>query len=162
MLLCEQFLDLQRRIKALEQMIFAASRQDDRIRLLQTIPGVGPITTSGIVATVGEPERFKSGHDFAAWIGLTPLSKSSGGKERLGRISKKGDKYLRRLLVAGMTSRVAMARRRPDRVEPWVIGLLGRKPTRLATVAMANKTVRIKWVVLTRHEPYKAAQTAAA
>lgn len=161
-LLCEQFLALQERIGMLEKMIFAASRQDERVRLLQTIPGVGPITASAVVATVGDPGRFKSGRDFAAWIGLTPLNKSSGGKERLGRITKMGDKYLRRLLVAGMTARIGFARRRPGCVDPWVISLLGRKPARLATIAMANKTARIIWAVLDRNEPYQAPQMRAA
>lgn len=160
--LCEQFLDLQEKISELEKVIFAASRKDERVRLLQTIPGVGPITASAVVATIGEPERFKSGRDFAAWIGLTPLNKSSGGKERLGRITKMGDKYLRRLLVAGMTARIGYARRRPDNVDPWIISMLGRKPARLATIAMANKTARIIWAVLTRNEPYQAPQAKAA
>ena len=88
-LLCQQFLDLQAQIARLDKRIFAASRQGKRVRLLQTIPGVGPITASAIVATVGEPQRFRCGRDFAAWIGLTPLNKSSGGKERLGRITKR-------------------------------------------------------------------------
>jgi transposase len=143
-------------------VIFAASRKDERVKLLQTIPGVGPITASAVVATIGGPERFKSGRDLAAWIGLTPLNKSSGGKERLGRITKMGDKYLRRLLVAGMTARIGFARRRPDRVDPWIISMLGRKPARLATITMANKTARIIWAVLTRNEPYQAPQAKAA
>jgi len=153
--LCEQLLSLHGRIKNLETEIFTASRKDERVRLLETIPGIGPVTASAIAATVGSPEQFKSGREFAAWLGLTPLNRSSGGKERLGRISKMGDRYLRTLLVAGMTSRVRAARTRPERVEPWLASLLERKPVRLATVAMANKTARIVWAVLTRKEPYK-------
>jgi len=153
--LCEQLLSLHGRIKNLETEIFTASRKDERVRLLETIPGIGPVTASAIAATVGSPEQFKSGREFAAWLGLTPLNRSSGGKERLGRISKMGDRYLRALLVAGMTSRVRAARTRPERVEPWLASLLERKPVRLATVAMANKTARIVWAVLTRKEPYK-------
>ncbi len=129
----------------LEKKIFAASRKDARVRLLETIPGIGPVTASAIVATVGTPDQFRTGREFAAWLGLTPLNRSSGGKERLGRISKMGDRYLRRLLVAGMTTRVRAARARPDRVEPWLASLLERKPVRLATVAMANKAARIVW-----------------
>ena len=158
--LCDQLLVLHQRIKALELEIFAASKEDRRIKLLKTIPGVGPVTASAIAATVGSPEQFRSGREFAAWLGLTPLNRSSGGKERLGRISKMGDRYLRQLLVNGMTSCVHVARMHPDRVDPWLASLLERKPTRLATVAMANKTARIIWAVLTRNEPYK--QTAAA
>lgn len=161
-LLCEQFLALQERIGTLDKMIQAVSRQDERVKLLQTIPGVGPITASAVVATVGDPRRFRCGRDLAAWIGLTPLNKSSGGKERLGRITKMEDRYLRKLLVAGMTARIGHARRRPDCADPWVVDLLSRKPTRLATIAMANKTARIIWAVLDRHEPYQAQQLRAA
>ena len=153
--LCKQLLGLDHRIKTLEKKIFTASRKDARVRLLETIPGIGPVTASAIVATVGTPDQFSSGREFAAWLGLTPLNRSSGGKERLGRISKMGDRYLRQLLVVGMTSRVRAARSRPDRVEPWLASLLERKPVRLATVAMANKTARIVWAVLTRGQPYK-------
>ncbi len=154
--LFEQLLFLHARIKGLEVEIFAASRADKRVKLLETIPGIGPVTASAIVATVGSPHQFKSGREFAAWLGLTPLNRSSGGKERLGRISKMGDRYVRAMLVAGMTSRVRAARARPDRVDPWLVSLLGRKPVRLATVAMANKAARIIWAVLTRGEPYRA------
>lgn len=153
--LCEQLLLLHDRIQRLEAEIFASSRKDKTVRLLETIPGIGPVTASAIAATVGSPQQFKSGREFAAWLGLTPLNRSSGGKERLGRISKMGDRYLRSLLVAGMTSRVRAAKTRPDKVDPWVASLLERKPVRLATVAMANKTARIIWAVLTRGEPYK-------
>ena len=155
--LCQQLLLLNDRIRWFTRQITAASRLDKRIKLLQTIPGVGPITASAIVATVGTADQFKGGREFAAWLGLTPLNRSSGGKERLGRISKMGDRYLRRLLVTGMTARVRAARTRPDRADPWMISLLERKPVRLATVAMANKTARIIWAVLTRNEAYKPA-----
>ena len=158
--LCEQLLNLHDRIGLLEKRIFSVSRQDERVRLLMTIPGIGPVSASAIVATVGTPDQFKSGREFAAWIGLTPINKSSGGKERLGRITKMGDRYLRQLLVAGMTSRVRAARAKPERVEPWLAALLERKPLRLATVAMANKTARVIWAVLTRGEPYKGARLA--
>ncbi len=158
--LCKQLLGLDHRIKRLDKKIFTTSRKDARVKLLETIPGIGPVTASAIVATVGTPDQFASGREFAAWLGLTPLNRSSGGKERLGRISKMGDRYLRRLLVVGMTSRVRAARSRPDRVEPWLASLLERKPVRLATVAMANKTARIVWAVLTRGQPYKQPVTA--
>jgi transposase len=155
--LCQQLLLLNDRIRWFTRQITAASRLDKRIKLLQTIPGVGPITASAIVATVGTPDQFKGGREFAAWLGLTPLNRSSGGKERLGGISKMGDRYLRRLLVTGMTARVRAARSRPERADPWMIALLERKPVRLVTVAMANKTARIMWAVLTRNEAYKPA-----
>lgn len=153
--LCQQLLLLNDKVRWFARQIATASRLDERVRLLQTIPGVGPITASAIVATVGTPDQFRGGREFAAWIGLTPINRSSGGKERLGRISKMGDRYLRRLLVIGMTARVRAARTRPDRADPWATALMERKPVRLATVAMANKTARIIWAVLTRNEPYK-------
>lgn len=158
--LCRQLLSLDVRISELGKAIADTAKTDHRIKLLQTIPGIGPINASAIVATVGSAHQFKSGRDLAAWIGLTPLNKSSGGKERLGKISRMGDRYLRQLLVVGMSSRVRMARSHPERVDPWTLSILDRKPTRLATVAMANKTARIIWAVLTKNEPY-APRTAA-
>ena len=152
--LCDQLLCLHKRIIKLDKDIAAAGKTDHRIKLLQTIPGIGPINASAIVATIGSAHQFKSGRDLAAWIGLTPLNKSSGGKERLGKISRMGDRYLRKLLVVGMSSRVQAAMKRPERVDPWTKSLLERKPTRVATVAMANKTARIIWAVLTKNEPF--------
>ena len=95
-----------------------------------------------LAASVTDPHQFRSGRQFAAWLGLTLLQHSSGGKERLGRISKMGDKYLRRLLVVGMTSLIRRAKYKPDAVDPWLADLLSRKPARLVTVALANKAAR--------------------
>ena len=158
--LCQQLLSLNLRIAEMGKAIADVAKADGRIKLLQTIPGIGPINASAIVATIGSAHQFKSGRDLAAWIGLTPLNKSSGGKERLGKISRMGDRYLRQLLVVGMSSRVRTARSHPDRIDPWTLSILERKPTRLATVAMANKTARIIWAVLTKNGPY-APRTAA-
>ena len=152
--LCAQLLTLDVRIAELSKAIADAAKNDHRIKLLQTIPGIGVINASAIVATIGSGHKFKSGRDLAAWIGLTPLNKSSGGKERLGKISRMGDRYLRQLLVVGMSSQARLARSHPERVDPWTALMLERKPTRLATVAMANKTARIIWAVLTKNEPY--------
>lgn len=154
-LLCDQLIDLDHRIRRLDQAICEQSRKDERIELLQTIPGVGPVTASAIVATIGNGRQFRSARDFAAWIGLTPLNKSSGGKEVLGRISRMGDRYLRKLLVNGMASRVRYAKSKPDKADPWLCNLLDRKPAKLAAVAMANKTARVAWAVLTNGEPYR-------
>ena len=154
-LLCDQLIDLDRRITRLDKAIAAEARRDERIELLQTIPGIGPLTASAIVATIGSGRQFRSARDFAAWIGLTPLNKSSGGKEVLGHISRMGDQYLRRLLVNGMASRVRYSKLRPDHADPWLRSLLERKPTKLAAVAMANKTARIAWAVLTNGEPFR-------
>lgn len=143
------------RVRWYEMRMRLQARQDPRVTLLRTIPGVGPVTASAIVATVGDAGHFKSGRQFAAWLGLTPLNRSSGGKEKLGRISKMGDRYIRRLLVTGMTARLRQMKTHPERVGAWTLDLLARKPARLATVAMANKTARIIWAILTKHEPYR-------
>lgn len=124
-----------------------------RVMLLRTIPGVGPVTALAIVAPAGDGHQFRNGREFAPW--LTPINRSSGGKERLGRISKMGDRYLRRLLVTGMTARLNQTKVNPDRVDPWAMSLRERKSPRVATVAMANKTARIIWAVLTRNERYR-------
>ena len=153
--LSNQMVALHLRILWYEKRMRLEARKDPRVMLLRTIPGVGPITASAIVATAGDGHRFRNGREFAAWVGLTPLNRSSGGKERLGRISKMGDRYVRRLLVAGMTARLRQMKVNPDRVDPWAVALLERKPPRLATVAMANKTARIVWAVLTRSERYR-------
>ncbi|MEM8624616.1 MAG: IS110 family transposase [Pseudomonadota bacterium] len=155
--LCDQLLALHDRIKFYAQLIETHSKKDECAWRLRSIPGVGPVTASAIAATIGDGTQFKSGREFAAWLGLTPLNRSSGGKERLGKITKKGDSYIRRLLVIGMTSRLKRARQDPDTLDPWARRLLERKPARLATVAMANKTARIIWAVLTRGTDYRRA-----
>ena len=132
-----------------------SGKSEKRVALLRTIPGVGPITASAIVATVGSGKQFNNGREFAAWLGLKPLNRSSGGKERLGHISKMGDQYIRRLLVLGMTSRIRSIRLEPEKFDPWFADILSRKPSRVAAVAMANKTARMIWDVLTQNEPYK-------
>ena len=142
-------------IRKLEREIVASCREDAVSRRLMTIPGIGPITASAIVAAVPDGSLFRSGRQFAAWLGLTPRPHSSGGKERLGGISKQGDGYIRRLLVTGATAVIRLARQgNPSKV--WAAKLLERKPARLVSVALANKTARIAWVVLTRGESYRA------
>ncbi|QOV96283.1 IS110 family transposase [Novosphingobium sp. ES2-1] len=143
-------------IDRLEAQILDWHRNDETSRRLGTIPGIGPITASAIAAAVPDPSLFRSGRQFAAWLGLTPRANSSGGKERLGGITKQGDGYLRRLLVVGSTAVMRMTRKNPAR-QPWMAGLLERKPTKIATVALANKTARIAWAVMTRKEVYAAA-----
>lgn len=153
--LCNQMVALHLRILWYDKRILLEGRRDRQVMLLRTIPGVGPVTASAIVATAGDGHQFRNGREFAAWLGLTPINRSSGGKERLGRISKMGDRYVRRLLVAGMTARLRHMKDNSDRADSWAIALLERKAPRLATVAMANKTARIVWAVLTRNERYK-------
>lgn len=144
---------LERQINHLEEEILAWHRADETSRRLATIPGIGPITASAIAAAVPDPGQFRSGRQFAAWLGLTPRPHSSGGKEHLGGISKQGDGYLRRLLVVGATAVVRMVRRDPSR-QRWLAALLERKPVRVATVGLANKTARIVWAIMTRKETF--------
>lgn len=145
-----------REIHALESELRDWHRQDAASQRLETIPGVGIITATALAASVPDPSVFKSGRQFSASLGLTPRQNSSGGKDRLGRISKMGDGYLRRLLVVGATSVVRRAETNPSATGEWVRSLLTRKPVRVTTVAMANKTARIAWVVLSRGETYRA------
>ena len=153
--LSHQLVALHRRVLWYGRQLNRAAARDERVGRLRTIPGVGPITASAIVASIGDGRQFPNGRSFAAWLGLTPLNRSSGGKERLGRISKMGDRYIRRLLVLGMTSRIKQIQRRPECFDPWFADILERKPAKLATVAMANKTARIIWSVLAREQDYK-------
>ena len=152
----DQLCDLQKRIKEIEQAIRAWHRSNEASRRLATIPGVGSITASAIVATVANATEFKSAHHFAAFLGLTPKQYSTGGRQRLGRISKQGDVYIRRLLVLGGTSLVRYARGAGGSV--WAEQLLARRPTRIVTVALANKAARVIWALLTRGEVYQAPQ----
>ena len=160
--LAGQILDLQARLREIERELLAWHRSSDIARRLATIPGVGTICATAFAASVTDPHQFRSGRQFAAWLGLTPLQHSSGGKERLGRISKMGDKYLRRLLVVGMTSLVRRAKYKPDAVDARLAHLLSRKPVRVVTVALANKTARVIWAIMTRGGTYRAPQPAGA
>jgi error-prone DNA polymerase len=156
-LLHEQLQMTAERITMLEEQIVAHARQDARAKRLATIPGVGPITASLIVATVGDNiSAFKSARRFAAWLGLVPQQRSTGGKPRLGRITKAGNAEIRRLLVLGATSMVGRAPSWNSAAGLWVRGVLVRRPVRLATVALANKMARIAWALLTRNEVYRA------
>jgi transposase len=153
--LCDQLIFLHAKITRCTHEMVQIAKREKRVALLQTIPGVGPITASAIIATVGSGNQFNNGREFAAWLGLTPINKSSGGKERLGRISKMGDQYIRRLLVLGMVSRIRQIAKTPEAFDPWFADILARKPNKVAAIAMANKTARMIWAVLTRNEPYK-------
>jgi transposase len=115
-----------------------------------------------LAATVFDARAFRSGRQFAAWLGLVPRQNSSGGKERLGGISKMGDRYLRHLLVVGATAVVRYTRRKATTISIWAYRLLDRKPARLVTVAVANKMARIAWAVMAREENYRATPTAGA
>jgi transposase len=153
--LSQQALDIHVRLREIDRDLAIWLRGNDVARRLMTIPGIGPVGATALAASVTDPHQFRSGRQFAAWLGLTPLQKSSGGKERLGRITKMGDKYLRKLLVVGMTALVRRARQNPEG-DPRLADLLARKPTRVATVAMANKTARVIWAIMARGETYRA------
>ena len=153
--LAEQAIEAQNRIRQLERELLAWYRSNDLARRIATVPGVGVLGASALAATVTDPTQFRSGRQFAAWLGLTPLNNSSGGKERVGRISKMGDQYLRRLLVTGMTSLVRRNKHHPDAADPRVNALLARKPPRLVTVALANRAARAIWVIMVRGEIYR-------
>jgi transposase len=155
--LSRQALDTHAQLREIDRAMATLQRTDDVARRLATIPGIGPVAATALAASVTDPGQFRSGRQFAAGLGLTPLQNSSGGKERLGRISNMGDRYLRKLLVIGATSLVRRARQATDVVGRRPADLLARKPVRLATVAMANKIARIVWAVLTRGEIYRKA-----
>lgn len=152
---CYQLLGLNERIAGYTKLIEQHALLDANARRLMRMPGIGPITASALVATIGDAKQFRTGRDLAAWLGLTPLNRSSGGKERLGKITKKGDRYLRKLLVVGMTSRALLARTHPERVDIWTANIVADKPFRLATVAMANKAARVIWAMLTKKQEYR-------
>jgi transposase len=140
----------------LEAAIVASHRDNEASRRLTSIPDVGRITASAIVASVADARQFKSARHFAAWLGLTPRSHSTGGKERLGGISKQGDPYLRRLLVTGATCVIRYARRKAPGEGGWVRTLLTRRSARLVSVALANKMARIVWALLVSGNTYQA------
>jgi transposase len=144
------------RIDALEAEIVAHARRNDAARRLATVPGIGPITASLIAATVGDGiGNFRSARHFAAWLGLVPRQHSTGGKARLGRITKAGNREIRTLLVLGATSMVHRAAVWNSAAGAWLRELLARRPVRLATVALANKMARIAWALMTRDEVYR-------
>jgi error-prone DNA polymerase len=143
-------------IETFEAEIAAHARHDETARRLATIPGIGPITASLIAATVADIGVFKSARHFAAWLGLVPRQHSTGGKTRLGRITKTGNREIRRLLVIGATSMVRRAPQWNSAAGVWARGVLQRRPVRLVTVALANKMARIAWALMTRNEVYHA------
>ncbi len=143
-------------IETFEAEIVAHARHDATARRLATIPGIGPITASLIAVTVGDIGMFKSARHFAAWLGLVPRQHSTGGKTRLGRITKTGNREIRRLLVLGATSMVYRAPQWNSAAGIWTRAILERRPVRLVTVALANKMARIAWALMTRKEVYHA------
>ena len=141
-------------IAALDAQIRAAHKVNATSRRLEAIPSVGPITAHAATATVADPHAFASARDFAASLGLTPRLDGTGGKVTLGPITKKGDRYLRRLLYLGAVSQCAAALRRPGKADPWLLRLLAEKPFKVAAIALANKAARIIWILLVSGKDY--------
>ena len=144
-----------------DRRIRASARATDVGRRLMGIPGVGPVLASAFVATVPDPHAFRSGRCLAAWIGLVPRQNSSGGKERLGGITKQGNRYLRQLLFVGAMAVIRYAERHGTR-RPWLVQLLARRTTKVAAAALANKTARMVWAIMTSGQPYREPELRAA
>jgi transposase len=153
---------LEAQVAELDTEITRRAKADPVARRLMTIPGVGPIAATAITALVPAPEGFRAGRDFAAWLGLTPLQKSSGGKQKLGAVSKRGERTIRRLLILGASAVIRWAAQRRAQAGSWLARMLARKPKMLVTVALANKTARIVWALLVKGGVYRAPAVAAA
>ncbi len=136
------------RILDADRRILAWHRSSEISRRLDDIPGVGPLIATALVASVPDPRAFKSGRDLAAWIGLVPRQNSTGGKERLGHISKAGNRYLRMLLVVGALSVIRRAKQAGYTRRPWLAELLQRRSTKVAAIALANKNARTAWAMM--------------
>ena len=138
-----------------DRRIMAWHRSNEASKRLDEIPGVGPALATALVASVGDPRAFRSGRDFSAWIGLVPKQSSSGGKEKLGNISKRGDRYLRSLFSAGALAVIRYAKLHGTKHRPWLTALLARRPTKVAAIALANKLARMAWAMMAKGERYK-------
>ena len=152
---------LQTEVAALDREIAARAKTDVVARRLMSVPGIGPLIATAIEALAPPPETFRSGRDFAAWIGLTPVQKSTGGKERLGRTSRMGERTLRRLLIIAASGVVRWAKRKGVPAGSWLARMLARKPPMLVIVALANKNARIAWALLVKGGIYRAPAVAA-
>jgi transposase len=146
---------LRAQILQFDRMIMAWHRSSEASRRLDNIPGVGPVLATALVASVADPKMFRSGRDFSAWIGLVPKQNSSGGKDRLGHISKRGDRYLRSLFTTGALAVIRYAKIHGTGHRPWLTALLVRRPTKVAAIALANKIARMVWAIMARGERYK-------
>jgi transposase len=152
---------VQTMIGSIERRIIIQHRSNEASKRLKTIPGIGIVGATAIAATVPDPKVFRSGRDFAAWIGLVPRQDSTGGKQKLGPISKQGDRYLRRILVVGAHSVLWLAKKNPQK-HPWLTQLLARRPFKVVAIALANKMARVAWALLARGGTYRVPALAAA
>jgi transposase len=146
---------IKQQILEFDRMIAAWHRSCEASKRLDEIPGVGPALATALVASVANPRAFRSGRDFSAWIGLVPKQNSSGGKPKLGSISKQGDRYLRGLFTAGALAVIRYAKIHGTRHRPWLTALLARRPTKVAAIALANKIARMAWAMMARGEHYR-------
>jgi transposase len=144
---------VQTMIGLIDKRIIVEHRSNEASKRLRSIPGIGIVGATAIVATVTDPKVFRSGRDFAAWIGLVPREDSTGGKHKLGPISKQGDRYLRRILVVGAHAVLKLARQKPEKY-PWLTQLLARRPFKVVAVALANKMARVAWALLAKGGTY--------
>ncbi len=138
-----------------DRRVLAWHRASKVSKRLEAIPGVGPLIATALVASIPDPTIFRSGRDMSAWIGLVPKQNSSGGKEKLGNISKAGNRYLRKLLVVGALSVIRRARILGYTRHPWLVRLMERRSTKIAAVALANKIARMAWAMMARDETYR-------
>jgi transposase len=146
---------LKEKILEFDRMILAWHRSNATSRRLDAIPGIGPALATALVASVPDPKAFRSARNFSAWIGLVPRQHSSGGKDKLGSISKQGDRYLRSLFTVGALAVIRYAKIHGTKHRPWLTALLARKPIKVAAVALANKLARMAWAMMARDEHYK-------
>jgi transposase len=158
--MAQHIAELDAKLEMLDRQLMERHRANPVSRLLAEIPGVGPITAITMAMTV-DPNNFESGRHFAAWLGLTPREHSTGGKQRLGKISKAGNERLRQLLVVGATAVIRYAKPGSRSASGWLLQLLERKPRKLAAVALANKMARIIWAMMARGEAYRRQPTTA-
>jgi len=159
--LAAQLQALQTMIGLIERRLLVQHRANEASKRLESVPGIGLIGASAIAATVADPNAFRSGRDFAAWIGLVPRQDSTGGKQKFGPISKQGDRYLRRILVVGAHSVLRRAKKNPEKY-PWLTQLLARRPFKVVAIALANKMARVAWALLARGGSYRVPALAAA
>ena len=146
---------LKAQILEFDRRIIAWHRSNATSKRLDVIPGVGPALATALVASIADPKAFRSGRDFSAWVGLVPKQNSSGGKDKLGSISKRGDRYLRSLFTAGALAVIRYAKIHGTGHRPWLTGLLARRPTKVAAIALANKIARMAWAMMARGDHYK-------
>jgi transposase len=161
-ILVDELASIWRRLDAIDERLVALHRTDQVSRRLALILGVGPITAMAIASTVPDPSVFRSGREFAAWLGLTPKSHSSGGKDRLGRILKRGDRYIRHLLYVGAGNAIRFSKARAATGEAWIRGLQERRPPKVVIIALANKMARIAWALMVRGDSFRSPAVATA